>query len=299
MTDAIVFDDVVKTYGRLRALDGLSLAIPQGKLTGYVGPNGAGKTTSFRALLGLTRLNSGAMSVLGMQCGPETAAIVKRVGAVVEEPGLHKGLSAIDNMRVTALTLGRGHEAIDDLLDFVTLGEVAGKKVKGFSKGMRQRLALAQAMIGEPEILILDEPLDGLDPAGQALLKHKLRSLVEADGLTVVVSSHNLADIEEMADHVAVIDRGRLIAAGSIDEVIGLDAVLLVRIADLQAALLALTHAGFECEIEDGLLAVVTEDGAEVAEALAARSLYPSMMTPRRNTLEGRFLELTEGGFGS
>ncbi len=295
--DAVRFEGVVKAYGRLRALDGLDMTIPTGAVSGFVGPNGAGKTTAFRSMLGLTRPSAGRIDVLGMEVGTDTPKIVKRVGAVVEEPGLHKGLSARDNLRVAASTLGRGSEEVDELLDFVTLLDVAGKKVKGFSKGMRQRLALAQAMLGDPELLVLDEPLDGLDPAGQALLKDKLRSLATDRGITVIVSSHDLADIEQMADHVVVIDRGRAVIAGTVAEIVGDSSVLMVQVAEPARAIEVLAGAGFECQRRGDELRVAADDGSAVSRVLAGAGLYPASMVPLRTTLEGRFLELTEGGF--
>jgi ABC-2 type transport system ATP-binding protein len=290
---AVVFRGVVKQYKTTRALDGLTVDVPRGRLTGFLGPNGAGKTTSFRAMLGLTRPTAGSIQVLGMDVGSETPAIVKQVGAVIEEPGLHKTLSATDNLRSAALTIGAGYDRIEDLLGFVSLADVAGRKVGQFSKGMRQRLALAQAMLADPELLILDEPLDGLDPQGQVDLKRRLRALVEEHGKTVVVSSHNLTDVEELADHVIVINRGRLVTTGSVDELIGGDGRFVVDIADVHPASVALSVAGMDATVVDGRLVVAASDGSAIARALAEAGLYPSQLMRERASLESVFLDLT------
>jgi ABC-2 type transport system ATP-binding protein len=292
---ALALSGVTKTYGRVTALDGLSFQIPARRLTGFLGPNGAGKTTTFRASLGLTRVQAGSITVLGMAVGPDTARIVKRVGAIVEEPGLLKTLSAIDNLKVAADTLGQGHEEIGSLLEFVQLDDVGNRRVAGFSKGMRQRLALAIALLGEPELLILDEPLDGLDPAGQVVLKRQLRELVEARGKTVIVSSHDLADVEQLADHVVVINRGRLVAAGALEEVLGTAGRFRVEVADPTAAAAVLSAAGQVAEPSGTGLAVEADDGAAISRALAGAGIYPSALVPVRATLESVFLELTEG----
>ncbi|MGF1667154.1 MAG: ABC transporter ATP-binding protein [Acidimicrobiia bacterium] len=290
---AVVFHGVVKQYKTTRALDGLSVAVPKGRLTGFLGPNGAGKTTSFRAMLGLTRPTSGSIQVLGMEVGPETATIVKQVGAVIEEPGLHKTLSATDNLRSAAFTIGAGSDRIDELLEFVSLSDVSSRRVGQFSKGMRQRLALAQAMLADPELLILDEPLDGLDPQGQVDLKRRLRALVEERGKTVVVSSHNLTDVEELADHVIVINQGRLVTTGSVDDLLGADGRFVVEIGSVDAALAALTATGMVVTVVDGRLVVAESEGSLIARALADAGLYPSQLMRERASLESVFLDLT------
>jgi ABC-2 type transport system ATP-binding protein len=295
--DAITVDGLVKRYGPTLALDRLSFTVGAGRLTGFLGPNGAGKTTTFRLLLGLTRPDAGTMEVLGMRVGPDTARIVKRVGAIIEEPGLHKTLSAVDNLRVAALTLGVEGDEIPELLRFVALEDVAHRRVEGYSKGMRQRLALAAAMLGDPEVLILDEPLDGLDPAGQATLKAKLRSLVEDQAKTVVVSSHDLTDVEQLADDVVVIDRGRLVTAGTLEEVMGGGGRHRLRIADPGAALAVLRAAGYTAELMGEEIAVTGDDPADISRRLAGAGMYPSMLAPERISLEQVFLDLTsEGG---
>jgi ABC-2 type transport system ATP-binding protein len=291
VASAIVVDGLRKRYKQTVALDGLSFEVPAGALTGFLGPNGAGKTTTFRALLGLTRPDAGRMEILGMKVGPDTPAIVKRLGAVVEEPGLVKGLNGRDNLRVAALTLGRGAERINEMLEFVGLTDAAGRRVDGYSKGMKQRLALGAALLGDPDLLFLDEPLDGLDPAGQAQIKLKLRELA-TQGKTVVVSSHNLSDVETLADHVIVINRGKLISSGNLDTLLGRSGFRVV-VEPMADAARMLTAAGLPNTLMDGALIVEAEEGSLISRALAGGGLFPSELVRQSARLEHVFLELT------
>jgi ABC-2 type transport system ATP-binding protein len=280
-----------KTYGRTHALQGLDFDVPSGKLTGFLGPNGAGKTTTFRAILGLTRPDGGDVEILGLPVPSRLPEIVKRVGVIVEEPGLIRALTGRTNLSIAADTLGFGHDRIDELLDFVGLTADAGRKAGDYSKGMRQRLALAAAMLGDPELLILDEPLDGLDPAGQHAFRARLRDLT-ADGKTVVVSSHDLADIEALADYVIVIDRGRLVTQGPLEALLG-GGNTRVRVDGATAAGGLLTGAGFEVHEDDLGLIVLSGDGASIVRVLTDAGIYPTEVRPERSTLESVFLGLT------
>jgi ABC-type multidrug transport system ATPase subunit len=288
---AIRVSGLHKKYGRTHALRGLDFEIPPGQLTGFLGPNGAGKTTTFRALLGLTRPDDGDIEMLGMPVPSALPEIVKRVGVIVEEPGLIKSLNGRINLAVAADTLGFGHERIDEMLDFVGLTPDAGRRVDGYSKGMRQRLALAAALLGDPDLLILDEPLDGLDPAGQHAFRARLRDLA-TEGKTVVVSSHDLADVEALADYVVVIDQGELVTQGPLESMLG-GGNTRVRVAALDRAVSALEAAGFEFERDDGGVVVRSSDGAGIVEALAHAGVYPDEVRPDRSTLESVFLGLT------
>ena len=289
----IEFAEVSKSFGKVQALDQLSFSMPAGRLTGFLGPNGAGKSTSFRALLGITRIDQGRISALGHDIGSDTAAFVKRVGAIVEDPGHHKALSGRDNMRVAAATLGRGEDHIDELLTLVGMADSAGRKVSGYSKGMRQRLGLAAALLGDPDLLVLDEPLDGLDPAGQVALKATLRNLVDEHGKTVVVSSHDLRDVEELADHVVVIEQGAFVTQGSTEELLDTDPQTRIEIADPPAAAEILVAGGFEVSRSDESLIVASTDGAAIVQLLADRGHYPSAVIPEQTSLERVFLNLT------
>lgn len=288
---AIRVDGLVKSYGRIEALRGLDFEIPAGQVTGFLGPNGAGKTTTFRALLGLTRPNGGDVEVLGHRVPDQLPELTKKVGAIVEEPGLIKSLSGRANLEVAADTLGFGHHRIDKLLEFVGLVADARRAVGGYSKGMRQRLALAAALLGDPRLLILDEPLDGLDPAGQHVLRTRLRDLA-GEGRTVVVSSHDLSDVEQLADYVVVIDQGRLVAQGPLDELLGGGATRVVT-DDPERALGVLDAAGFETRRDGAALLVDSTDGSGMVRTLAAAGIFPSEVRAERSSLETVFLGIT------
>lgn len=288
---AVRVQGLKKRYGKTVALDGLDFEIPAGKLTGFLGPNGAGKTTTFRALLGLTRPDEGQVEVLEMSVPAQLREITKRVGAIVEEPGMLKALSGKVNLRVAADTLGFGHDRIEEMLEFVGLTVDSSRRVSEYSKGMRQRLALAGALLGQPDLLLFDEPLDGLDPAGQHVFKARLRALAE-EGRTVVISSHDLSDIEALADHVVVIDHGVLVTEGPLDELLSGSGTR-VLIADPQAALALLEGAGLAAHLDRDGVVVDSDDGEEIVRLLAGAGLYPSQVRPERTSLESVFLGIT------
>ena len=291
---AIRVAGLVKRYGSLTALDGLECIVPSGAITGLLGPNGAGKTTLFRSLLGLTRINEGSIQVLGHSIPAGLHDVAKKVGAIIEEPGLIRALSGRVNLQVAADQLGFGHERIDGLLSFVELQDDAKRKVEQYSKGMRQRLALAASLIGDPPLLLLDEPLDGLDPAGQIAFRARLREIADS-GRTVVVSSHDLADIEALADYVVVLDHGKLVTEGPLEEMLSGRATRVVA-DDLAAAGSALTAAGIGVRTDGGALIVDDEDGSKVIRVLAGSGIYPSEVGPARSTLESVFLGMTGQG---
>ena len=288
---AIKVSGLHKTYRRTEALRGLDFEIPAGTVTGFLGPNGAGKTTTFRALLGLTRPNEGDIEILGLNVPRQLPQVTKKVGAIIEEPGLIKAHSGRVNLRIAADTLGFGHNRIDEMLAFVGLTADAKRRVSEYSKGMRQRLALAAALLGEPELLLLDEPLDGLDPAGQHAFRARLRALAE-EGKTVVVSSHNLADIEALADHVVVIDHGRLVSQGELESFLHGGSTRVV-VPDIDAAASVLAKADLEGQRDDHGLVVDSEDGSEIVRLLAQAGIYPSEVRPERSSLESVFLGIT------
>jgi ABC-2 type transport system ATP-binding protein len=294
MTAAIRVSDLRKTYGATEALRGLDFEVPGGQLTGFLGPNGAGKTTTFRSILGLTRPDSGDIEVLGLRIPSELPVLIKKVGCIIEEPGLIKAHSGRVNVEIAADTLGFGHDRIDEMLEFVGLTADAGRKADEYSKGMRQRLALAAAMLGDPEMLILDEPLDGLDPAGQHAFRARLRTLVE-EGKTVVISSHDLADIEALADHVIVIDKGRLVSQGPLEDLLG-EGRMRVVVSDVARASEVLKAIGMDSITDDEGLWVEASDGSEIIRALTAEDIYPAEVRRARNTLESVFLGITGEG---
>jgi ABC-2 type transport system ATP-binding protein len=288
---AIRVEGLVKRYKRTTALDGLDCQVPSGAITGLLGPNGAGKTTMFRSLLGLTTINAGRIEILGQEMPRGLNEVTKKIGAIIEEPGLIRPLSGRVNLQVAADQLGFGHERIEELLQFVELEADAKRKVDEYSKGMRQRLALAAALIGDPELLLLDEPLDGLDPAGQRAFRARLREIADG-GQTVVISSHDLADVEALADYVIVLDRGKLVIQGPLEEMLAGGATLVVT-ENPSDAIAVLTSSGIEVNADGGALIVHEDDGSRVIRVLAEAGIYPSEVRPARSTLESVFLGMT------
>jgi ABC-2 type transport system ATP-binding protein len=210
---------LTKRYGELVAVDELTFSLEAGTVTGFLGPNGAGKTTTLRLLLGLAEPSSGEALVFGRRYR-ELDEPARRVGAVLESNDFDPGRSGRDHLRALALAAEIPPRRIDEVLALVEIGAVAGRRVKSYSLGMRQRLGLAAALLGDPELLILDEPANGLDPAGVHWLRSFLRSFAEG-GRTVLASSHVLAEVAQLVDHVLIIDRGRLLAAARLDELTG------------------------------------------------------------------------------
>jgi ABC-2 type transport system ATP-binding protein len=208
-----------KRYGATLAVDDLSFTVPPGQVTGFLGPNGAGKTTTLRLLLGLAEPSGGEALVLGRRYR-DLDQPARRVGAVLESNDFDPGRSGGDHLRVLAIAAQIPRSRVDEVLDLVGLAANAGRRVKTYSLGMRQRLGLAAALLGDPELLILDEPANGLDPAGVHWLRSFLRSFAEG-GRTVLVASHMLAEVAQAVDQVVIIDHGRLVAAARLDELTG------------------------------------------------------------------------------
>jgi ABC-2 type transport system ATP-binding protein len=294
---AIRAEGLTKRFGRRLAVDDASFDVPVGTVTGFVGPNGAGKTTTLRMLVGLTRPTSGGAEVLGHSV-ESPAAYLARVGALIEGPAFYPGLSGWRNLEVLT-TLGRFDPArIDVVLELVDLEDRANDLYRTYSLGMKQRMGIAAALLGEPEILILDEPTNGLDPAGI----HDMRELVARiaqSGLTVLISSHLLAEVQSVCDWLVIIERGRLAYEGTIHALLDQGSEgLIVATADPneleQVAALAAT-AGYDAERDDGRLRIQAppEFAGELNRVCHEHHIVLTEVTPVRVSLEQRFLELT------
>jgi ABC-2 type transport system ATP-binding protein len=260
---------------------------------GFLGPNGAGKTTTLRMLLGLVHLTSGTATLLGRAPGnPESLA---RVGAMVEEPAFYPYLSGRDNLRVVARFAGLPDRGIDAALETVDLLDRGGDRVRTYSQGMRQRLGLAAALLKDPDLLILDEPTNGLDPAGMADMRSLIRRL-GSDERTVLLSSHMLGEVQQVSDRVGVISHGVLIAEGSVDELLGQGSVL-VRAEPLAQARESLTRllGNGRVEVVDGTLRLASDpaDVPRIIRELVFAGVAVSEVRPMERTLEDVFLELT------
>jgi ABC-2 type transport system ATP-binding protein len=204
-----------KHFGRVRAVDDVTFEVPPGRVTGFLGPNGAGKTTTLRMMLGLVRPSAGE-ALIGGRRYDELAAPRQMVGAVLEATGFHPGRRGRDHLRIAAQVAGLPVSRVDEVLDQVGLTDAAARRVGGYSLGMRQRLGLAAALLGDPWLLILDEPANGLDPAGMAWLRALLRDLA-GEGRTVIISSHLLSEVAQTVDHVVIVGQGRLRFDGALD----------------------------------------------------------------------------------
>jgi ABC-2 type transport system ATP-binding protein len=288
--------------GRTTAVAGLDLDVPEGGVFGFLGPNGAGKTTTIRCLLGLVRPGEGHVRLLGADVPRRLATAIDRVGSIVEQPALFPRFSGRRNLEIAARIQGIGATDIDRALERVSLTDRQGDMVKTYSLGMKQRLGIAAALLKDPTLLILDEPANGLDPAGIVEVRELIRSL-GTEGRTVFVSSHILSEVQQMADRVAIVARGRLVTQGPVDEVLRSSGAggLLVRIADIDAAMIALADAQIVATRDRDLIRVTGEtDGERVNRVLAGSELYASEIRPDEADLETVFLELTrDEGLGT
>ena len=298
MSETVVATDrLTKRYGDRLAVDSVSLTVRRGEVYGFLGPNGAGKTTTLRMLLGLVRPSAGTATVLGAAPGSRTA--VAGTGALVEGPGFYPYLSGWDNLRVLARYRALPETAVDAVLARVDLTGRGGDAFKAYSLGMKQRLGVAAALLGDPELLVLDEPTNGLDPAGMADMRSLLVE-VAAGGQTVILSSHLLAEVQEICDRVGVISDGRLLAESTVRDLRGAAAVVL-RAEPLDRALaVAMRVAGDDAValVDDGR-AVRLEGGAPVVPALT-RELVAEDVEVREirtveRSLEEVFFEMTGG----
>jgi ABC-2 type transport system ATP-binding protein len=282
-----------KRFGKTQAVADLSFRVEPGTITGFLGPNGAGKSTTLRSILGLVRADAGRAVVLGVPYR-QLDRPLHRVGAVLEASEVHPGRSGRNHLRVQAAAAGLPRSRVEEVLALVELSGSAGRRVKGYSLGMRQRLGLATALLGDPEVLVLDEPANGLDPAGIRWLRDLLRSLA-AEGRTILVSSHVLAEVAQTVDRVVIIHRGRLIRQAAIAEVLaGAQGGTRVRTPDPERFRTLLAGAGGSVAETDGAL-LVDLAPERVGELAAANGVVLHELTVEHATLEEVFLELTGG----
>ena len=300
MGAAIEFEDVRVSYrtrrGRFPALAGLDLSVPEGGVFGFLGANGAGKTTAIRAAVGLLRGASGRVRMLGVEVPQGLPSTMDRVGALVEQPSFFPNFTGRRNLELLARTRGIGKRRVDELLDRVGLGARADSRFATYSLGMKQRLGIAAALMKDPDVLILDEPANGLDPPGILEVRTLMRSFA-AEGRTVFVSSHILSEVEHACDRVAIVAHGKCIASGRVSEMLqGSNARFRVRAEDPRSREV-LTAGGWVVGTDvDGALVVDVEASRshEVTSTLAHSGIYLSELSPVARSLEDVFLELTE-----
>jgi ABC-2 type transport system ATP-binding protein len=287
-----VAESLTKRYGTLTAVDGLSFALDAGTVTGFLGPNGAGKTTTLRMLLGLARPTSGRALVFDRPYS-ELERPALRVGAVLEATDFHPGRSGRNHLRTLAHATGVPDARVDEVLKLVELDGAKNRRVKGYSLGMRQRLGLAAALLGDPELLILDEPANGLDPEGVRWLRDFLRSFA-AGGRTVLVSSHVLAEVAQTVDRVLIINRGRLVVESTLGELTArVGGAVRVRSPQAHALREALAREGLDATETEGVLFVRDTTSKRVGEVAAASGVVLHELVNDESSLEEVFLELT------
>jgi ABC-2 type transport system ATP-binding protein len=287
----IEVEHLTKRFRRATAVDDLSFSVPRGRITGFLGPNGAGKTTTLRVLLGLALPTSGRASVAGKRYR-ELEAPLKTVGAVLEASNYHPARTGRNHLRVLAAAAGIANARVDQVLAEVELSNAARRRVGGYSLGMRQRLSVAAALLGEPELLVLDEPANGLDPEGIRWLRNFLRSFADGGG-TVFVSSHVLAEVSQLADEVVIIHRGKLVAHQPVVELIA-QAAGATRVRSPRAAALLerLRAAGIDAEADGERLAVHAPP-ERVGDLAAEAGIPLHELVADTGSLEEAFLELT------
>ncbi|HEY3398180.1 MAG TPA: ABC transporter ATP-binding protein [Armatimonadota bacterium] len=291
---------LTKHYGRVAAVEGLSLSVERGQIFGFLGPNGAGKSTTLRMLLGLIRPTRGSAWLLGRPCSSVAARAPGQVGALVEDPAFYGYLTARQNLTLLSrLTGGVGPAEIDAALAATGLSAVGDRKVSAFSHGMRQRLGVAQALVPRPQVLILDEPTNGLDPRGRVEMRDLLRRLNADHGVTVVLSSHLLAEIEQLCTHLAFVSHGRLLTAGPTAELLAATAVQVELLAQPVAeAFLVLSRspavAGLRRQGEQLLFTTGRGEIPALNAALVRAGVAVFSLAPHSETLEDLYLRLTE-----
>ncbi|HET9871659.1 MAG TPA: ATP-binding cassette domain-containing protein [Propionibacteriaceae bacterium] len=303
MSYAIEATGLRKTYRRRKgknvAVAGLDLRVPTGGVHGFLGPNGSGKTTTIRMLLGLIKADSGSMRVFDEELPAALPGLIGRIGAIVEQPRFFPAFSGRKNLMLVAQGIGVPKSRVTAVLDEVGLGDRGRDKFRTYSLGMKQRLAIAGTLLKDPDLLIFDEPTNGLDPAGIHEIRATMRSLA-ARGKTVLVSSHILPEVQQVADTVSIIGRGRLLAEGQVSDILAASSgnAVRVRVDESARAGAVLTEAGYRVTPLPDQLLQVSRTGstfrpADLTRLLAGHQLFVDELTPLRANLESVFLELT------
>jgi ABC-2 type transport system ATP-binding protein len=296
---------VTKRFGRTVAVDDVTIDVPRGRCLGWLGPNGSGKTTLIRCMLGLARPTAGTIHVRGREVPRDVRSALAGVGAIVEEPRFYPYLSGRRNLEVAAGFVGDdAFDRIDAVLDRVSMTYAAATAVKKYSLGMRQRLGVARSLLTDPELLILDEPSNGLDPAGMAEFRQMIRSFVELDGRTVFVSSHLLDEVEKIADDIAIVQSGALVAHGTVADLVAAGTTRLrLRVDDADRASQVLGGLRYVTAVERtdaqslevSLERVDDESSIALTRALVEAGVGVVEVVRHRESLEERFLEITAG----
>lgn len=296
-TSALAAQNLTKVIGNRTIVDSASFELRPGEVFGFLGPNGAGKTTTIRMLVGLIRPTEGTVTICGYDIRRQFEQAMSCIGCIVENPDLYRFMTGRENLEHFARMLGVNHGEIARVAELVNLAHRLDQRVGTYSLGMRQRLGLAQAMLGRPRVLILDEPANGLDPAGIREIRTLLRTLAAEEGLAVFVSSHLLAEVEVTCDRVAIIHKGRILREGTVSELISSQRMMEFRVGNVEKATALFRERGFEVvATDDRILAPMDPDDAPpFIAALAQNGIDVFHAAPRVQTLEEMFIEATGG----
>lgn len=294
--------NLTKKFGATRVVNHVDLKVKKGEIYGFLGPNGAGKTTTIRMLLGLARPSKGSIHMFGKDIRKEKLAILRKVGSLVEYPSYYGHLTARENLEAVRVLLDVPKSRIDEVLSIVRLTKDAKRPVKGFSLGMKQRLGIATALLGNPELLILDEPTNGLDPSGILEMRELIKSMPKEHGITIVVSSHLLSEIDQMATQVGIITKGRIIFQDSIQKLREqASSSIKLTVNDVEAAWKTLLSNGFTTDLVQNNLYIdrgTDDQVAAIVKSLVEHDFSIYRVEEQKKSLEEIFLELTgkEGG---
>lgn len=293
--------NLTKKFGEFTAVKDLNLKVGQGEVMGFLGPNGAGKSTTVGMVLGLIAPTGGTVTIMGTPLSGNQHVVSANVGAIIENPAFYPYLSGRDNLVAHAKMVGGvPNDRVDELLKLVNLHERSGDKFKSYSLGMKQRLGIASTLLTDPALVILDEPTNGLDPAGQREIREIIPRLA-ADGHGVLLASHMLHEVEQVSDRVSIVRRGELITEGSVDELLKRSGYIEIRVApgEMSAAKAIIQRIPGVEQVtgNDDVLTAVAEPplGVEINRALVGEGIIAGEISPRRSTLESLFLEMTEG----
>lgn len=293
---------LTKKFGKFTAVDGIDLKVPEGVIYGFLGPNGAGKSTTIRMLLGLIKPTEGKVKVFNKSFSSSRIEILGKVGSMVEYPSYYGHLTAWENLNIARKILELDKNEIDRVLKIVRLDDVKNKTVKKFSLGMKQRLGIAQALLGKPELLILDEPTNGLDPAGIHEIRDLIKGLPEKMGITLLVSSHILSEIELVASHVGIINKGKLLFQGTLEELRGKSvSKIRIDVVPTDRAAEFLKRKGYAPEIKDKSIFIGSSNikPCSINKELILEGFEVNHLSYNQSNLEDIFLEITSEGEGA
>jgi len=298
LANVIQTSNLTRQFHKVMVIDHITLQVPQGSIYGFLGPNGAGKTTTIRLLLRLIHPDEGTVRIFGLSLPQQRQAILKKVGAFVELPSLYPHLTGFENLDITRRLLGANRQKINDVLKIVHLEKDSKRLVRGYSLGMRQRLALALALLGDPELLILDEPTNGLDPAGIQEIRALIRHLATERGITVFISSHLLNEVEQVATHVGIVVKGKLIFQGTLNQLQAeSESYIQIKTGQAEAAFQLLTNNGFVVRLFSNNEIRITNNTqinpSAITKLLVQNQIEVSQISNINPSLEEIFMRLT------